>query len=181
MEQSEHFVLYYMALSGSQLEQVTSLIIPMKLPQITDPHVELILRQLFSVDVDAILKVFVTNGKWRIEEPSLCTIELMRNVIIKYSSKGNPIPVLIAASPCKLPPFCTFPGRPDLAEVFMLKRLKSIQKQVQRYYDPGITIRIRLEDLTIPAVLDNKLDTVIMQNYIDTLQKLVQVWSTLSN
>jgi hypothetical protein len=94
--------------------------------------------------VDKISDLFLGTRNIRLAgNPSPESQVLMRTVIRTAMAQGKPIPVLSAAGPKK-----SNSGQIDLAEFSAMQKLVCLQERVAKYYAPGMSFRIRLEDTT---------------------------------
>jgi hypothetical protein len=75
--------------------------------------------------------------------PNPESLVLIRSIIRTAIQLGKPIPVLSAAGPKK-----TNSGEIDLAEFSAMQKLVCLQERVRKYYQPGMSFRIRIEDTT---------------------------------
>lgn len=94
--------------------------------------------------VDKISSLFMGTRNVRLAGcPSPESQVLIRSVIREAMAQGKPIPVLSAAGPKK-----SNSGQIDLAEFSAMQQLVCLQERVLKYYEPGMSFRIRLEDTT---------------------------------
>jgi hypothetical protein len=94
--------------------------------------------------VDKISELFMGTRNIRLAGcPAPESQVLIRGVIRTAMSRGVPIPVLSAAGPKK-----SNSGQVDLAEFSAMQKLVYLQERVSKYYEPGMSFRIRLEDVT---------------------------------
>lgn len=94
--------------------------------------------------VDKISEMFMGTRTIRLAgSPSPESQVLIRAVIRTAMAQGKPIPILSAAGPKK-----SNSGQIDLAEFSAMQKLVCLQERVAKYYAPGLSFRIRLEDIT---------------------------------
>jgi hypothetical protein len=94
--------------------------------------------------VDRISELFIGTRHIRLAgAPSPESQVLIRSIIRSAIQLGKPIPVLSGAGPKK-----SNSGEIDLAEFSALQKLVCLQERVRKYYEPGMSFRIRLEDTT---------------------------------
>jgi hypothetical protein len=123
--------------------------------------------------VDAITEEIVGTKQVRLgPRPSPEALVKIRAAVRNASYHQRPLPILIAAASIKLP----LGRRIDVAELSALKQLSCLQARVQRHYAPGISIRIRMEDLT-ELVISRNVGNIksIIREYGDSFQALVEV------
>lgn len=75
--------------------------------------------------------------------PSPESLVAIREVVLQAINAGKPIPILIPWGGSKQGPWDL-----DIAEVMALKQVKCLIERVRHHYEPGVDVRIRLEDLT---------------------------------
>lgn len=94
--------------------------------------------------VDKITSLFMGTRHIRLAGcPSPESQVLMRSVIRTAIERNVAIPVLSAAGPKK-----SNSGQIDLAEFSAMQKLVCLQERVRKYYAPGMSFRVRLEDVT---------------------------------
>lgn len=76
--------------------------------------------------------------------PNPESLVMIRDVIRHATQGGTAIPILVPAGPKKN----SMTDSIDLAELSALRALACLQKKVQEKFEPGLSIRFRLEDLT---------------------------------
>lgn len=121
----------------------------------------------------AVVLQFFATKQFRIgPKPNPESEVRIRDVVRRAIAAQLPIPILIAAAATKVP----IGESLDVAELSMLRVLNCLQERVQKQYKPGISIRIRLEDLTeyaISGTSDEVYNSVHM--YTSQLDTLVRV------
>ncbi len=94
--------------------------------------------------VDKVSSLFMGTRNVRLAgAPSPESQVLMRGVIRRAMELGKPIPVLSGAGPKK-----SNSGQIDLAEFSAMQKFVCLQERVRKYYAPGMSFRVRLEDTT---------------------------------
>jgi hypothetical protein len=129
--------------------------------------------------VDNVYNAFVATKNERFEPITSELKQRIVDIITPYIENNRPIPILIAASCCKIPNF----SEPlDVAELSFLGMMIDLQKRcISGGYQPGFDIRVRLEDLTVMhlfAVPEDSKDStdsigIACQNYHTKFQELV--------
>lgn len=133
--------------------------------------------------MEAVMMEFLGTKQVRVgPRPNPESQSLMRDVVRRSIAQGRCIPVYIPSAAVKVP---VGESSIDIAELSMLKMLESLQNRVRQHYAPGLSMRMRMEDLT-EYVLTGTEPYVkrAVDNYITTMQTLVNVlgfsdWLTL--
>ncbi len=99
--------------------------------------------------IDAVVDEFFSTKQFRLgPKPHVESEVLIRDVARKAIEVGSPIPILIPSAAVKVP----IGESLDLAELSALRILGCLQQRIKQHYDPGVTVRVRLEDLTEYAI-----------------------------
>lgn len=93
--------------------------------------------------VDQIMGALIATNRVRLVSPDESNIAAMKAVIDLVTEANEPIPILMPWGSKK-----PDNGTIDVAEVGALKTLIALQERVKRFYDPGIKLIIRVEDLS---------------------------------
>lgn len=124
--------------------------------------------------LDAITAAFLATNQIRYGPvPNPESLVAIREVIRLCIEAGKPIPVLtpFGSRKARL-------GEPlDVAEVMALKQLSCLQRRVTKFYQPGLTLIVRLEDasghyLFVDDGEKSRRDTT---SYCETFQRLVRI------
>lgn len=96
--------------------------------------------------MEAVMTGFIgTKNNRRGPRPRPESEVMMRDVVRRAVAAKLPIPVLIPSAAIKVP---VGKNRIDVAELSALRMLECLQSCVQRHYEPGLAVRMRMEDLT---------------------------------
>jgi hypothetical protein len=120
----------------------------------------------------AVVAEFFATKQYRIgPRPNPESEVRIRDVVRRAIEEEKPIPILIASAAVKVP----IGESLDVAELSMLRVLCALHLRVGKHYLPGISARIRLEDLTeytisseVPEVEQH------VKNYIHSMCELVK-------
>lgn len=130
----------------------------------------------------AVMHEFISTKQYRVgPRPEPESAVMMRAAIRAAIENSAAIPVLIPSAAIKLP----FGSRLDLAELSALRVLSCLNERVRRHYAPGLTISVRLEDLTEWTISPDVPDIrTLTDEYIRDFRNLVTVlgyapWLTL--
>src|SRR3954471_13125086 len=153
--------------------------------QIEDPYTPQIIRffqtEFPSVAITSkqdILEILTsilvgTNNTRYGPAPNPESLVVIREVLRKNIAVGAPIPILVPWGGRK-----TRSDRSiDVAEVAGLKQLSCLQAMVTKYYLPGLSINIRLEDAGANYLYRNEgaLSRLAVEKYSSDFQKLVRI------
>lgn len=130
--------------------------------------------------IEKVCDAFIATKNERFEPVTSELKQKIVDIITPYVQSNRPVPILIAASCCKIPNV----SEPlDVAELSFLGMMIDLQKRcVSGGYQPGFDIRVRLEDLTVQHLFPvqgtspggTNSDTVeACRNYHTKLQELV--------
>ena len=144
--------------------------------------VETLIRRDFPIvkassaedQVSDILSEFISTKQNRIGSiPEPETLVALKSNIRYWVQRSAPIPLLSVGAAVKLPPG---EGVIDLAELIALKVLQCLHDRVKQIYEPGITVRHRLDDLTERSISEGtpNLDPAII-DYVIGFTKLIEI------
>lgn len=130
----------------------------------------------------AVVEEIIASKQYRVgPRPNPESEVLIRDAVRQLVSAQLPINVLIPSAAVKLP----FGSNLDVAELAALKVLDCLNRRVKRHYAPGISVRMRMEDLTEYTITrDQPSIELITAQYISQFARLVKVlgyseWMTL--
>jgi hypothetical protein len=127
-----------------------------------------------ELTVDRLTAAFLGTRHTRLAgKPNPESQVLMRAVIRGAMDQGKPIPVLIASGP-KKPGRTDAAGQIDIAELSAMRTLCCLQQAVKQNYKPGLSIRIRVEDLTGLYLEGNEMESVVSR-YTAGLRSLTRL------
>ena len=96
--------------------------------------------------LDLLTDAILATGKVRLgPKPSPESQVAIRQIITYWTARNEPIPFLVAWGSEK-----PDGSGVDMAEVLAYKTLACLQHRVRLYYEPGVTINIRVEDASAP-------------------------------
>lgn len=138
----------------------------------------------FKVSKDSLLEIITTVliGDKNVRfgpTPKPEALVKIRATILESIEKGVPIPILVpwggrkADSRYKL----------DIAEVSAIHQLLSVDESVRKYYEPGLNISVRIEDLNAYWLYRDENKTVIEDTdaYSNTLVDLITILKGITN
>lgn len=126
--------------------------------------------------MEAIVAEFFATKQYRIgPKPNPESEVRIRDVVRRAIEINRSIPILIALAAIKVP----IGESIDVAELGMLRTLCALNQRVKQHYAPGISVRLRLEDLTEFAISGASGDNVAnieqhVATYIASLKSLIQ-------
>jgi hypothetical protein len=128
-----------------------------------------------DAQLDAIANELIGTGQVRFgPKPNPESLVAIRAVIKHYIDRNEPIAVLVPFGGVK----ANFHEPIDIAELATLKTLECLNDRVKMYYEPGLQIRIRIEDTNAKFMfrITSKypVDALIDQ-YSEELSKLVRI------
>lgn len=131
------------------------------------------LTKISASIVDDITQVFIGNKKVRFGNyPSEFCLESIRDIILRNILNDQAIPIVVPMGPHK-----TIVGEDiDLAELYALKTLASLNNRVSQLYPKGLIFYLRGEDITGWFLTGS--DLVVRQNieqYLTGFEKLIHV------
>lgn len=119
--------------------------------------------------LDVITQILVGSKDLRYGSmPSPENLVTIRKTIMKSVEMGHPIPVLVPWGGRKMDKHLQM----DVAEVFALKQLLRVDECIRKVYEPGLRIRVRIEDINAKWLY--KEETGI-EGYSDGLQRLINI------
>lgn len=123
--------------------------------------------------VDLIAKELYGSGKLRLgAAPSLESQSELKRIVSFWVERGEPIPLLSPWGSEK-----PDGSGLDIAEVCAIKTLSCLNQRIQRVYNPGIKISIRLEDVSAPHLLYERMEEARRDAaaYTNDFVKLIRV------
>lgn len=124
--------------------------------------------------LEALTTVIINTNNIRFgPKPSIEGQAAIREVLRNHIALGEPIPILIPWGGRK-----TLANRGvDVAEAVALKQLNCLQLSVKKYYSPGLTINIRIEDTGALYLYQGEgpEGEAAVERYSSEFQKLVRV------
>ena len=93
--------------------------------------------------LDMLEEAFFSTGDIRFgPKPNVEHVYNIRQTIDYHMAKREPIPVLVPWGSIK----AKFGANIDMAEVIAISQIVALNKRVKAYYEPGIEVRLRIED-----------------------------------
>jgi len=95
--------------------------------------------------VDILTDILVSTGRIRLAaKPNPESLVMIRDIIRWAVGENKPIPILVPSGPKKP----GLGGALDVAELSAMRILDCLDRQVRKFHEPGVDVRIRLEDET---------------------------------
>jgi hypothetical protein len=122
--------------------------------------------------VDKLTDILIGTRNTRLAgAPNPESLVMIRDIIRSAVEKNMPIPGLVASGPKK-----NHSGQIDLAELSALQRLACLQRSVSNHYEPGVSLRVRLEDVT-GRFIEGDEAIPSMEQYCGDFRKLCNIFN----